>query len=421
MPSLAPALERHFRRNLLGISAVELLWGLGLPVVLESTFLQLFLRHLGASNLLIGLIPTLIYAGVALSSLFSYFLTAQLERKRTAIVLVHVSAAVPVLAFGAILIFTGIRARTLTVFLVAYAFFSIGVGLMIPAWQNYLVKIFPEERAIPAMAATMITQSAGRLAGSLYLVRIVERYSFSAQGASLVFGLVGLLFLLGSFPFLFTVEEAGPPAPSPYGAVLRSLEAALHNRNFLLFLGTDLEYFALIGVISFYANYATEFCGISPALASGLFVAFIYLGSVLANALLGWANLFSMRDKYLFTKSLALFGTLLLVLHSVPWVFYLASLLMGASRGTRSMIFAPAVKRFSGVPDATLYFAVAPILSLPLSAALPLANGAFLDRFAHLGSWSYRIVFLAMAALSLGGTAFSLRVPWSGAAARKRV
>jgi MFS family permease len=215
MPSLAPALERHFRRNLLGISAVELLWGLGLPVVLESTFLQLFLRHLGASNLLIGLIPTLIYAGVALSSLFSYFLTAQLERKRTAIVLVHVSAAVPVLAFGAILIFTGIRARTLTVFLVAYAFFSIGVGLMIPAWQNYLVKIFPEERAIPAMAATMITQSAGRLAGSLYLVRIVERYSFSAQGASLVFGLVGLLFLLGSFPFLFTVEEAGPPAPSP--------------------------------------------------------------------------------------------------------------------------------------------------------------------------------------------------------------
>jgi hypothetical protein len=182
-----------------------------------------------------------------------------------------------------------------------------------------------------------------------------------------------------------------------------------------------LEYFALTGVISFYANYATEFCGISAALASGLFVAFIYLGSVLANALLGWANLFSMRDKYLFTKSLALFGTLLLALYSAPWVFYLGSLLIGVSRGTRLMVFAPAVKRLSGVPDATLYFAVAPILVLPLSTALPLADGAFLDRFAHLGSWSYRIVFLAMAALSIGGIAFALKVPWSGAPAREQV
>jgi MFS family permease len=418
---LARTLERHFRRNLLGISAVELLWGLGLPVVLESTFLQLFLRHLGASSLLIGLIPTLVSAGIALFSLFSYFLTAHLERKRTAVVLVHLSAAVPVLVFGAILVFGGIRATTLTVFLVAYALFSIGVGLMIPAWQNYLVKIFPEQRAIPAMAATMIAQSAGRLAGSLYLVRIVERYSFSAQGASLVFGLVGLLFVIGSFPFLFTVEEAGPPAPSPYKAALSSLAAVLRNRSFLLLLGTDLEYFALTGVISFYANYATEFCGISPALASGLFVAFIYLGSVLANALLGWANLFSMRDKYLFTKSLALSGTLLLALYSAPWVFYLTSLLIGVSRGTRLMVVAPAVKRLSEVPDATLYFAVAPILVLPLSTALPLADGAFLDRFAHLGSWSYRIVFLAMAALSIGGIAFALKVPWGGAPAREQV
>jgi predicted MFS family arabinose efflux permease len=407
-------LDRTCRRNLFGISSVELLWGLGLPVVMESTFLQLFLRHLGASSFLIGLIPTLISAGVALFSLFSYFLTAHLERKRTAMVLVHVSAAIPVLAFGVTLVFTGIRASTLTVFLAAYALFSIGAGLMIPVWQNYLVKIFPEQRAIPAMAVMMIAQSAGRLAGSLFLVRIVERYSFSARGASLVFFTVGLLFLIGSFPFLFTVEEAGPPASSPSRNIVRRLSAVLRNRNFLLFLGTDLEYFALTGVISFYANYATEFCGINPALASGLFVAFIYLGSVLANALLGWANLFSMRDKYLLTKSLALFGTLLLAFHSAPWVFYLASLLMGASRGTRSMVFAPAVKRLSGVPDATLYFAVAPILILPFSTALPLVDGAFLDRFAHLGSCSYRILFLAMGALSLGGMAFALRVPWSG-------
>jgi MFS family permease len=200
----------------------------------------------------------------------------------------------------------------------------------------------------------------------------------------------------------------------------RSIRALLGNRAFLLFLGTDLEYFALGGVIAFYANYATEFCGVSPALASGLFVAFNYLGGILANALLSWLNLFGLRNKYLITKALALVGVLLLAACSAPWIFYPASLLIGASRGTRSMVFAPSVKRLSGVPDATLYFAVSTILILPFSTALPLLNGAFLDSFAHLGAWSYRIVFLAMGALSLGGMAFTMRVPWNDAPALER-
>ncbi|MCX7040292.1 MAG: hypothetical protein NT005_14310, partial [Spirochaetes bacterium] len=88
-PSAHP-LDHHFRRNVVGISFVEFLWGLGMPPVFESTFLQLFLRHLGASSLLIGLIPTLAAAGMAFSGLLSYSLTGHLERKRTAVILVHV-------------------------------------------------------------------------------------------------------------------------------------------------------------------------------------------------------------------------------------------------------------------------------------------------------------------------------------------
>ena len=63
-------MDQYFRRNTFGISSVEFLWGLGMPVVVESTFLQLFLRNLGASNFLIGLIPTLFSGGVAVFALF---------------------------------------------------------------------------------------------------------------------------------------------------------------------------------------------------------------------------------------------------------------------------------------------------------------------------------------------------------------
>ena len=50
-------IDKYFKQNVFGISSVEFLWGLGLPVVIESTFLQLFLKSLGASSLAIGFIP----------------------------------------------------------------------------------------------------------------------------------------------------------------------------------------------------------------------------------------------------------------------------------------------------------------------------------------------------------------------------
>ena len=288
MPATAHPQDHHFARNVTGICGVELLWGLGMPVLIESTFLQVFLRNLGASSFLVGLIPTLMSAGTAVFSLISYTLTARLARKRGAVVAAHVAAAAPILAFGILLGASGIRSNTLSLFLAAYSLFAIGIGLILPAWQNYLVKIFSEERSIRALALMMISQSAAKLAGSLWLVHVVERYSFSAAGSSLVFTLVGLVFLAGSFSFLLTVEEPEPLAPQAGRLRLSSLRShAGGNRGFLLLLGTDLEYFALGGVIAFYANFATEYCGIAPALASGLFVAFAYFGGILANSSAG--------------------------------------------------------------------------------------------------------------------------------------
>ncbi len=407
-------MDAHFGRNVLGISMVEFLWGLGMPPVMESTFLQLFMRQLGASSLLLGLIPTLAALGTAVSGLFSYSLTAHLRRKRTAVIAVHVATALPMLAFGVILHFTGFASGTLALFLVLYALFSVAVGLILPVWMNYLMKIFSEKKAVPAMAVMMTAQSVTKVLGSLFLVSVVERFAFSAAGASLVFTLVGATFLVGSFPFLLTVEEplAAPGAvpPLPAAGPRPTLGSLLRNRSWMLFLGTELEYYALAGVIAFYANYAAEFCGIERALASGLFMAFTYAGGVLANVLLGWLDLFTSRGKYLLTKSLALGGILLMALYSVPWAFYLASLLIGASRGTRMVVYMPEVKRRSGQADATLHFAVSPILALPFSTGLPLLAGAFLDASAPLGAGAYRIVFIALAGLGLVGLVFTARM-----------
>ena len=397
-------MNRFFWRNIIGISSVEFLWGLGMPVVIESTFLQLFLRNLGASNLLIGLVPTLFAGGVAVFSLFAGNLTGHLEHKRPLVILTHIAASLPILTFAVVLNLTGFTPSILLVFFCCYALFSTGVGFILPVWQNYLVKIFIPERSISALSVMWISQSIAKIISSYLLLRFVERYSFSAAGSGMIFTAIGLLFVGGSFCFLITREksDSSPAAASAgRGGLFHGFAPVLRNRNFLLFLGTDLEYFALIGIISFYANYATEHCGVNPALASGLFVAFIYLGGISVNFLLGWFQLLSLKNKYWITKVPAALAVPLIVIFCKPWAFLLASYLFGASRSTRKLVFPPAVKRLCGQEDATHYFAVAPLFTLPLSVGLPLLNGAVLDRLAFMGGWSYRIVFLSMAVLSV--------------------
>jgi MFS family permease len=396
-------IDAYFARNTLGVSAAEFLFGLGLPLVMESTFLQLFLRSLGASSLLIGLIPTLFFLGYSLFAPLAGFLTAHLERKRPAVIATHFASGLPILAVGVMLSVTGYIPATLTLFLSAYALFSLAIGLTAPTWHNYLVTIFSEKKAIPALAVMMVVQSAAKFISSFFIIGMVDRYAFSARGAGIIFTLVGICFCSGSFMFLITRE---PPRTQPreertsrLARFLSAMRGVLRNKRFLFYLASDQEIVAVVGIISFYANYATEYCGVPPPLAAGLFVGLNYLGGLAANVAFGWIGLASLKSKCLISKGLSLTAVALLLVSGGTAGFLAVSFLVGMARSIRMLTYPPLIKRFSGLSDATPYFATAPILTLPLSVGIPLANGAFLDRFARLGALSYKMMFMGMGIL----------------------
>ena len=108
-----------------------------------------------------------------------------------------------------------------------------------------------------------------------------------------VFIMVGFLFALGSLIFLVTREiPSGNQSKNKHRQsfmryVIVSVRHILKNKNFLFFLGGDMDYFVVVTIISFYANYATTFCGIQPAIAAGAFVTCIYTGAIMVNIFLG--------------------------------------------------------------------------------------------------------------------------------------
>jgi len=409
--------DHYYLRNVIGVSGTEFLWGFGTPVMFESTFIQLFLRNLGASSFLVGLVPTFFFVGLSVFALFAGYFTSHLPRKRTVVILTHLYSGIIPLIFGLLFFFMDQETLIIGVFFISYALFSISIGFTAPIWQNYLVRIFSEKKAFSGIAIMMISQSLAKLVSSFLVVKMVSRYSFSTASCGVIFTVVGMVFMAGAFMFLLTKEIAAENEnsirhPSLLTHFHNSLAGVVKNRNFLYFLGSDLELFAVINIISFYANYATEYCGIELAVAAGLFVASNYT-AIIINILLGWIGLFKLKNKYIFSRIISFSAIIILVLLQSLWAFLLASFLLGCSRAIRMLAYPPAVKKLSGLADATNYFSVAPILTLPFSAGISLMNGRFLDHFAVWGALSYKLMFMGMALLVVISLFFIIKTDFS--------
>lgn len=393
--------DKYFLRNATSVSIVEFIWGLGFPILLESTFLQIFLKTLGASDFIIGLVPCIFITGISTFPLLSSYLTRNHKYKKKIVLNLHILSSLAIIFFGISLFFVTKPSYILILFFLSYIVFSLSIGLTLPVWLNFLVKIFSEKKNVSGFGIMMSAQGVAKLLSSFVILKVVEKYGFATSSAAYIFLIAGLLFLIGSFAFLFTKEI------SEDKKVLKNSESfskhtkntileILKNKNFLKYLIGDLDNYVNITTISFYAVYATEFFNIQASTAAGLFLSFYVTGSIAANLLHGpfdFIEFMSLRKKYLSTKIFTISGLLILIFSPNLTGFFIASFLFGLVRGTRSIIFSPAVKMFANKEDATGYFAIAPLLTLVFGSGLPVFYGIMLDMLSGMQADAYKLMF----------------------------
>jgi hypothetical protein len=409
----------HFKRNVFSVSVSEFFWGLGFPVVLESTFLQLYLRSLGASSFAISIVPSLLIFGISFFPLFSSYFSRNLRFKRTLVLVLHLITSLSILIYGLILLFLRDPGSILPLFFAFYTVFSICIGLTIPLWLNYLVRIFAEIKIVPGLGYIMLAQNIAKVIASFFLLKIVDKYSFSQGSSACLFIVTGLLFVIGSLCYIFTREVADPNDPEPDNLTFinhtrKSFSDILKNRRFLVFLIADLDFYIIITVLSFYANYATEFFAVPVAVAAGLFVTCIYTGSITVNVFLGAMDMLGLKQKFILSKCITFLLLIFLIFFPGYVMFFLISYMLGSVRAIRNMVYSPSVKKLSGKTDATPYFALAPILTIPVAAGFPLVFGKMLDYLSFMHEDAYRILFGCSAIFILVTLYFSFRTDYTG-------
>ena len=395
---MASPKDTYFIRNASSVGIVEFFWGLGFPVIMESTFLQIFLKNMAASDFLVGLVPSILIVGTSIFPLVSNFFTRNHRSKKKIVLYLHVASSFSTLLFGIFLFFVHDTAIILPVFFISYIIFSVCIGLTLPVWLHFLVKIFSAEKSVQGLSIMYLCQNSAKLIASVFIVKIVEAFSFSLYAAAWIFLCSGFSFLVGSFCFIFTKElpsrKIQPLLTDSFFPHTRAtLVEMVRNKNLITYLIGDLDNYIMLTVLSFYANYAIHYCGIQSYVAAGLFVAAIYTGSILSNIFLGTLNYMSLKNKFLSTKILSLVTLAMLIFYPTLTGFLAASFLMGFCRGTRGVIYSPSIKLFCKRTDTTGYFAVAPLLTILFGSGFPVFFGIMLDQFSPLGSLSYKMMF----------------------------
>jgi len=276
----------------------------------------------------------------------------------------------------------------------------LSLAATIPVWQNFVVKIFMPWDSVRGISIMMFAQNSAKLLSGVLLTFAMGAAGMGLVSAGMVFFLAGVLFFIGSFCYAFARENPDEIDQTSYGNPVRYFSHyfrhVLKNRGMVLYLLQDIEFYAVVVSVTFYARYAIDWRSVSAPVAGGTFIIFLFIGAVTANLLLGFAKRLKIKVRYGLIKASTILAILLLIFLRSTVLFFAVSLLLGFSRSGRNQLYAPVVKGLSGLEDASPYYAISPFLMLPVSAGLPVAVGSLLDFFSVWKASAYQVIFASL-------------------------
>ena len=280
------------RRNIAFGTANQGLVEAAMTLAQPSMVLTLFVKALGGSNFLVGLIPSLRFFGW----LAPQFLVAgSMRRLSRFLPMVRALESVRssfylIIAWVAVAYGRDNPPLVLGIFLVLFIITRFAAGSSAVARAEIVARMVP-----PGERATVVSlrKFAGGFAGFLsgFAVRYVldDRVSRFPFNYAILIGLAGILFGLAMAVLNLVVEPELPIPPRRIDAVqqLKRAPALLRtDRRYLLYVGVQAASTGLELAAPFYVIYATEELG-APAAMVGTYIAVRTFAQVLSNLFWG--------------------------------------------------------------------------------------------------------------------------------------
>lgn len=388
----------------------------GLSMVSMSVVLPTFAVRLGASNMVIGLLPAFTILGWRLPQIATSFFAEGRLRHKPYCLLVGIPGRVPWLAMG---VFTLLIAGTnpsllLALLLTCVLVANLSFGLTGPSWGELIARAIPSNRRGIFMAAITVMSGGFGVLGGLYVKFVMKSgllaypttYAVLFFSASVLMWISYVFFAIHREPILFPARPEKDLA-----TYFRSLPRILvSDHNYRRFLISHLLASSRVMGLGFFMAHAIKRFSLGDE-AMGGFVMASAGATLLVSPLLG---LLGDRLGHKLNQGLTrAFYVAAALIAAVAWdwrIMYPVFALMAAGMAAGMVSEQNLIYHFAPTGKRPTYLALASTLSAP-----------FVLGFALLGGWlagypglDYRVPFLLSAALnlvSLGVLIFGVKVP----------
>ena len=379
-------------------------YGVAMSAISMTTYLPLFLRTHGASEIVIGLIPAVFAAGRMTGLLAAPLLESRLLIRRW-MVTVMVSERLPLVLCG-LWILTSQSARPQVVVagvLVLWTIYTAINGWASTAWGAFVARCLDRRRrgALIGLGSTLSALSGLAV---VPVVGLAITHFGLARGYGLAFIGGGLLLASSCLLFLRVGEEPNPDVKARVGlaSYLKQMGPVLRgDGRFRWFLSAMTLWLMGSTGIAYFTVYAMKRFAAGPSVVMGYTLA-MSAGAGIAGLVAG-----RMAERIgfvrIFTGGMVLTSVSMLiacVAPTAPWmhaVFAVAG--AGITASWMSVINLPL--ELADRPNIPTYYAVASLVRGPAGALAPIAAGLYLERFPYPPLFAFCAVVSLLAAVLL--------------------
>jgi len=385
--------DTHYRRLIVAaknwnfsiIFGVHSIWGFGAAFISPVALLPVFLQELGASNVVIGLIPALQMFCMTAPQIFAAQLTGPLPVKKNVFTFVHYPSA---LALGVLALATwqwGKSEPSLVVFitLVCLSVHGLGLSFAIPMWMNLVAKLLPPESLGRHFGLIFF---GGGITGGIgaFLAKWLNETSEFPDGFAIGFIIACVFTGVGVTSFFF-LKEPPHPEPAPKKSLIQFLKALkndLAGKTDYIYYLSSLICSALAGMaIPFYAVSAREEFGLGVEVGA-TFTLLLILSQVVGAPVAGVVgDRIGFRSLAFIPPLLSIVAALLALFGGHAWCFYLIFIVGGLAASADSVATINLPIEFCPNTDKTSFLAVRGTVISPVQALAPILGGVMADHF----------------------------------------
>jgi len=385
-PEYIERVKRHYLFNFFVISLDSAFFTFSMAMLSQDTILPYFMSKLTESPLLIGLIPALFFLGQYFPQLIGAYLVSGKNRKKNFILWAAIAERVGILLIALTAQFMGVLTSQMTIllFFISYALFTSTLGLMMPAYSDFISKAIVKNRGLFYGVMVGLGGGIGFIASTI-ASRLLDNLDFPANFQTIFWLGFGFSFIS---PFLIAMfKEVDLPvveAKEKFSTFVKTipLKVASHPLYKRFLVIRALVGLGLMGN-SFFAIFAINHYEMRTG-AIGVFTMFILIAQSLMGFVWGWLG-----DHFGYKRvvqGMILFliieGSLAL-LNPGLWAFYVIAALVGGVYAGATVCDPNIIFEIAPPSETSRYIGITNTLLGPVFSLAPIIGGLLVGNFSH--------------------------------------